>query len=144
MEKKAKTIKSANLRASFLGDLNHLSNAVSQECFNNVVQLFKTKWRAIPDATVALNHFEKEWLNDRLTRFYRGAAEGFAMNNNGLEATNKTLKDNATLHEQMAILEFIPTISEWIGSQSYRRDPENINYIKIAEVPSELDLKDMT
>ena len=144
MEKKAKTIISARIRASFLGDLNQLSNAGSEECFNNVVKLFKAKWSAIPVATVALKHFEKEWLNDRLTRFYRGAAEGFAMNNNGLEATNKTLKETATLHEQMPLLEFIPTMSEWIGTQSYRRDPENINYIKIAEVPSELDTKHMT
>jgi hypothetical protein len=89
MEKKTKTIKSKNVRASFLGDLNHLSNAVSEECFDKVVKLFKAKWRAIPDATVALDHFEKEWLNHRLTRFYRGAAEGFAMNNNGLEATKR-------------------------------------------------------
>lgn len=103
VEKKTKTIKSANARASFLGDLNHLSNAVSEECFNNVVKLFKSKWRAIPDATVAFKHFEKDWLNDRLSRFYRGAAEGYAMNNNGLEATYKTLKDNASLHEQMPV-----------------------------------------
>ena len=144
MEKKAKTIKDADRRASFLADLNSLSNAGSEECFDNVVELFKVKWRAVPDATVALKHFEKEWLSERLTRFYRGAAEGFAMNNNGLESTNKTLKDTATLHEQMPILEFIPTMTQWIGIQSYRRNPDNINYVKIAEVPSELDTKDMT
>ena len=108
MEKKTKTIKSANVRASFLGDLNHLSNAVSEECFNNVVKLFKSKWRAIPDATVAFKHFEKEWLIDRLSRFYRGAAEGYAMNNNCLEATYKTLKDNATLHKQRCLYTVLP------------------------------------
>lgn len=144
MEKKAKTIKDADRRASFLADLNSLSNAGSEECFDNVVKLFKAKWSAVPDATVTLKHFEKEWLSDRLTRFYRGAAEGFAMNNNGLESTNKTLKDTATLYEQMPILEFIPTMTRWIGIQSYRRNPQNINYVKIAEVPSELNTKDMT
>ena len=144
MEKKTKAINNIRLRASFLNDINSLSNAGSKECFTSVVALFKQKWSAIPEAAVPFKHFVKEWLSERLTRFYRGAAEGYAMNNNGLEGTNKTLKDSATMHELMPILEFIPTIKEWISMQSRRRDPENVNCIKLARTPSDLKLKDLT
>ena len=144
MEKKAKTIIKDDTRKSFLFDINSLSNAGSEECFTSVVALFKEKWSAIPEAAVPLKHFVKEWLSPRLTRFYRGAAEGYAMNNNGIEGTNKTLKDSATMHELMPILEFIPAMMTWIGMQSSRRDPENVNCIKIAQTPSDLKLNDMT
>ena len=144
MEKSAKTIKGKDLRASFLADLNSLSNAGSKDCFDKVVILFKKKWGPIESARVPLNHLVKEWLNQRLTRFYRGSAEGYAMNNNGLEGTNKIIKDAGTFHELMPLLEFLPTMSGWIGKQSYRRNPENINCIPIAYVPSVLNTKEMT
>lgn len=56
MEKSAKSIKSQELRSSFLGDLNKLSEAGSEECFDKIVILFKEKWDAEESATVALNH----------------------------------------------------------------------------------------
>ena len=95
-------------------------------------------------AASTLHHLEKEWLSGRLSKFYRGAAEGYAMNNNGLEGTNKGIKDTATFRELMPLLEFLPRMAEWIGTQSYRRNPENINSIPLAHVPSDLDTKDMT
>lgn len=144
MEKSAKSIKSQELRSSFLGDLNKLSEAGSEECFDKIVILFKEKWGAEESATVALNHLVNEWLNQRLTRFYRGAAEGYAMNNNGLEGTNKGIKDTATFHELMPLLAFLPTMADWIGTQSFRRNPENVNCIPLAHVPSDLNTKEMT
>jgi hypothetical protein len=78
---------------------------------------------------------KKEWFTDRLRRFYRGAADGMCMNNNGSESNNSLLKDTGTFHEQMPILEFLPTLKAWIGSESRRRDPENMNYIKFALKP---------
>ena len=141
MEKSAKSLKSQELRSSFLGDLNKLSEAGSEDCFAKVVILFKDKWGAEESATVALNHLVNEWLNQRLTRFYRGTAEGYAMNNNGLEGTNKGIKDTATFHELMPLLAFLPTMADWIGTQSFRRNPENVNCIPLAHVPSDLNTK---
>ena len=121
-----------------------MSEAGSEDCFDKVIILLKVKWGAVDSATVALNHLVNEWLNQRLKRFYRGAAEGYAMNNNGLEGTNKGIRDTATFHELMPILAFIPTMAEWIGTQSSRRNPENVDCIPLGHAPSDLDTKEMT
>ena len=65
------------------------------------------------------------------------------MNNNGLEGTNRVLKDTGTFHEQMPILEFLPALKAWIGSESRRRDPDNVNCIPFALVP-DIGTKELT
>jgi hypothetical protein len=126
-----------------LQDLNSLSNAHSEESFEIVLILFVRKWEGIPSAKALIAYMKKEWFTERLRRFYRGAAEGMCMNNNGLESNNRLLKDTGTFHEQMPILEFLPTLKAWISSESRRRDPENVNYIKFALQP-DIGTKDLT
>jgi hypothetical protein len=65
------------------------------------------------------------------------------MDNNGLESNKRLFKDTGTFHEQMPILELLPTLKAWIGSESRRRDPENMNYIKFA-VNLDIGTKDLT
>jgi hypothetical protein len=126
-----------------LADLNSLSNAHSEESFEIVLILFVRKWEGIPAAEVLIAYLKKEWFTERLRRFYRGAADGMCMNNNGLESNNRLLKDTGTFHEQMPILEFLPTLKAWIGSESCRRDPENVNCITFALKP-DIGTKELT
>ena len=66
------------------------------------------------------------------------------MNNNGLESTNKVFKDRSTLHERMPIIKFLPAVRKWVGTQSRRRDPGNINCVSITMHKPDILLKDMT
>ena len=126
-----------------MNDLNSLSNAHSEESFEVIINLFVSKWEAIPAAKVLIAYLKKEWFTERLRRFYRGAADGMCMNNNGLEGNNRLLKDTGTFHEQMPILEFLPALKAWIGSESGRRDPANVNCITFALKP-DIGTKDLT
>ena len=122
MTKSVTSIKCRNLRKSFLDDLACISNASTEACFKKVSLLFLEKWEEVEGAEKPYNKMKDYWLSDRLTRFYRGAAEGFVMKNNGLEATNRVFKDECTLRERMPIMEMLPAIVDWIGNVSLRRD----------------------
>ena len=143
MSKKGESIKGKIPKATFKNDLNGVSGAWSEECFTKVAQLFIDKWSLVESATSCIDHFKNEWMSQRLCRFYRGAAEGFVMNNNGLESYNKVLKDTGTFHERLPVNQLLPALQSWIGNESHRRDPVNVNVIPIALVP-DYELKDKT
>ena len=65
------------------------------------------------------------------------------MNNNGLEGSKRLLRDTGNFHEQMLILEFLTTLKAYIGPESRRRDPENVNCIAFALKP-DIGTKDLT
>lgn len=67
---------------------------------------FLWKRSLVPQAKVPLDSIKKEWCSHRLTRFHRGSTDGYVMNNNGLESTNKVFKDSGTLMKRTAILEY--------------------------------------
>jgi hypothetical protein len=92
MSKKCESIKGKIPKATFENDLNGVSGAWSEECFTKVAQQFIDKWSLVESATSCIDHIKNEWMTQRLCRFYRGAAEGYVMNNNGLESYNKVLK----------------------------------------------------
>lgn len=94
MSHKADNIKGKIFKATFRNDLNGLSGAWSEICFRKVSQLFIDKWSLLAEDVI--DYLKKLWMTQRLRRFYRGAADGYAMNNNGLEAYNKVLKDSGT------------------------------------------------
>jgi hypothetical protein len=144
MSKAANSIKDKQIRNTFKYEITNLADAWSKECFDKVVPLFTAKWLAIPDAKVATEHFQKVWLSERLCRFYRGAAQGNVMNNNGLEATNKVLKDRATLRELLPILHLLPAVKKWLEEQSSYRNPANVNFIPFAPDAPVMLLKDFT
>ncbi len=76
-----------------LEDLNILSTSITEEVFEVALPLFIKKWKLMkkPAVTKAMDHFKKEWIGNesRYSRWYRGAAPGCVMNNNGLESTCK-------------------------------------------------------
>ena len=53
-------------------------------------------------------------------------------NTNGLEATDKMIKDEVTLRQQMPVLNFLSKIMSWIGEQLTKGDSTNPNYVKSA------------
>jgi hypothetical protein len=144
MSKATNSIKDEQIRNTFKYEITKFAGAWSKECFDKVVPLFTAKWLAIPDAKVATEHFQKVWLSERLCRFYRGAAQGNVMNNNGLEATNKVLKDRATLRELLPILHLLPAVKKWLEEQSSYRNPANVNFIPFAPDAPVMLLKDFT
>ena len=53
-------------------------------------------------------------------------------NTNGLEATNRVLKDEVTHRKLLPVIDFFREIGDWIRTQSLRRDVINANYISFA------------
>ena len=98
-----------SIKEEFLSDLNFVSVSWSRTMFYKVLNLFEKKWREFPQAGPPLNKLKNFWItkSQRLVNFYRGAAEGYVMNNNGIEATNKQLKDYGTLQKKF---EFFPQL----------------------------------
>jgi hypothetical protein len=60
-----------------------------------------------------------------------------------LESYNKVLKDTGTFNERLPVNQLLPAMQSWIGNESHRRDPVNVNFIPIAWVPN-YELKDKT
>jgi hypothetical protein len=78
MQKKMKDC-NGRMRELFLADLNLLSRAWSEECFDQVSFLFVNKWESLAEEgnselLTAVRHFKNYWLRERLRRFYTGAA----------------------------------------------------------------------
>ena len=115
MAKSVNSIKNRFLRKSLLNDLACISNAMTEDCFKKVSLHFLKKWETVLGAEKPYNKMKDIWLSDRVTRFYRGAAEGCVMSNNGLESTNRVFKDECTVRERMPVLEMVPAVVEWIG-----------------------------
>ena len=59
-------------------------------------------------------------------------AANSVVNNNGLEATNKVLKDDVTQRQLLPVMTFFTEIMKWLRSQSERRNPESVNYVLFA------------
>ena len=77
-----------------------------------------------------IDHFKREWCNDRLGNWTHGHIRNYVNCTNGLEATNKVLKDDVTKRQLMPILNFLLKIQTWLGEQSEIREEINPNYIK--------------
>ena len=114
----------------FTGDILQLQLAWSEDCFNSVTTLFIEKWESIAleadddvaeSVSITINHFKHVWLKESVCNWYRGAAEGHPMNNNGLESTNGTLKDEVTSHLLMPFEEFLGETMKWFTFESLCR-----------------------
>ena len=67
-----------------------------------------------------------------MAKWSRWHAPNFVVNNNGLEATNKVLKDDVTQRQLLPVTTFFTEIMKWLRSQSERRNPESVNYVPFA------------
>ena len=133
MEKKAKTVH-FDVRALILHDITALSNAHSAIQSARLRTLFFMKWdthEAVAVRTL-IEHFRREWCSERLGNWTHGHISNYVNNTNGLESTNKVIKDDVTKRQLMPMLNFLLKIQNWLGEQSEKGDIENPNYIHFA------------
>ena len=70
---------------------------------------------------------EKEWIQ-RYEGWYEGYALLYPSTNNGLESSNRKIKDDGTFHKRVPISEFLKIIyTRIIYNWSIERDPNAIN-----------------
>ena len=138
MEKYAKKITDVKLKAQFMQDINALFYAWSPDAAKSLHGLFFTKWDGHADnrAADAAAHFRAEWCNERLCNWSRGHSPNAVINTNGLESTNKVVKDEWTFRQLMPVLDFLQKRISWLLEQSQRRDESvgnvNPNLVKFA------------
>ena len=85
--------------------------------------LFFTKWESNPDPIVlsVTQHFKTEWCNERLGNWSSGHAHNCVINTNGLEGTNKVIKDELSYRQLLPVMEFMQKGLVWVREQSERR-----------------------
>ena len=131
MEKYAKKITDMELKAQLMQDINALSYAWSPDAAKSLQGLFFAKWDGQIDnrAADAAAHFRTEWCNERLCNWSRGHAPNAAVNTNGLESTNKVVKDELTFRQLMPVIDLLQKGISWLHEQSQKRDEsvENVN-----------------
>lgn len=128
-----------DLKAQFMQDVTAISYAWSPEAATLLKNLFFEKWEGSdnPQVLDATAHFKAEWCNDRLGNWSCGHAHNSVVNTNGLESTNKVIKDELTYRQLMPVLDFLQKGLIWLREQSEKRDEglegdRNPNVIKFA------------
>lgn len=122
-EKHAKRIVNINVKAMYLQDINAISCAWTPAIANRLRELFFLKWEAHNDPVVldVTSHFKAEWCTERLGKWSCGHAHNCVINTNGLEATNKVIKDELTHRQLMPVMDFLTRSRQWLTEQSARR-----------------------
>jgi transposase-like protein len=123
IEKEAKRIVDLQVKSMFMQDINAISCAWIPAIATRLKQLFFTKWDAnnsqvVRDVTA---HFTAEWRTERLGKWSCGHAHNSVINTNGLEATNKVIKDELTHRQHMPVMDFLTSARQWLAEQSAKR-----------------------
>jgi hypothetical protein len=131
-EKYAKKIIDVQLRAQFLQDIKAFCYAWSPAAAVKLKSLSfeKREGHGSPTVLDVTAHFKREWYNERLGNWTRGHAHNCVINTNGLEATNKVIKDELTYRQLMPVRDFLQRGLLWIKKQSKRRSdgPNKITF----------------
>ena len=120
-------------------DINAISYAWTPEAAVLLRNLFFLKWECHADPAVldATANFKTEWCNARLSNWTRGHAPNSVVNTNGLESTNKVIKDELTFRQLMPVLDFLRKGMSWLKEQSELRDDvtesDSPNVLKFAK-----------
>lgn len=114
----------AVIQAAFEKDFDHARLAWSEAAFNAAITLFQAKWsdpKYGPMFTKFLNKLKDWWLQPVRSKWYKGAAVGYVMNNGGLESQNKYFKLDATKYEKMNTHELVTDAApKWVTARSER------------------------
>src|ERR1700761_7897060 len=68
--------------------------------------------------------------------WYIGKTYGYPTTNNGIEATNKWIKDQGTFRKKLQINQFLYLMNNLISGWSEERNPSCINFKKFSIVPT--------
>ena len=98
LDKKVKAVNDANFRKLLMQDICNIQLADNSEIFMKAVELFKTKWAAKNNITVDnfVFYFIHQWV-DKNSNWFEGAYEGIPSHDNGIESTNRNIKDYHSL-----------------------------------------------
>ena len=120
------------MKARFLNDINAISCAWTPAIVTRLKKLFFKKWEANANLAVkgVTAHFKNEWCNIRLGNRCSGHCHDSIINTNGLEATNKVVKDELTKHQLLPVTDFLRATLLWVQEQSLRREigPNQITF----------------
>ena len=94
IEKYVKVITKGGKNADVVGDLLALQSAKDDDTFPAASRIFIKKYRAV--SCEFADYFESQCLQKN-SQWYEGAAIGLPSTNNGLEATNRVIKDEHSL-----------------------------------------------
>ena len=128
--RKKSRISVRHLKSLFLQDIIILGITLNAECFKIASEFFVKKWSDLAlqvgdtltnGIKVTLDHFEEVWINGQASKWYRGAAEGHPMNNNGLESLNGVLKKEVTNHLLVPFEDFLVNTFKWFSFESICR-----------------------
>ena len=112
-------------------DINALSVCWTTAVFEAAVILFFQKWESYDDDIIAsvLSLFRKSWTGNSLTsKWAKCHSPNDVMNNNGLESTNRVIKDEVTERQLLPVIDFFNKIMAWIQTRSEKKNPIDINY----------------
>lgn len=130
---KASDAELKGLRAAFLADFRFLNYAWSEEAFRSAARLFLAKWSDKKYGnmfTGFLQHLQEHWLQPIRSRWYKGAAWGYVMNNGGLESQNKYFKLDATMYKKENTHKLVTeTAGEWLANHAARRAAGAVNQV---------------
>ena len=102
-EKKLKTIQDRSVRKEIESDISILQLSPDENVFAMATKLFFAKWQSSnPQVSAFISYFRKEWIVEN-DGWYEGAAPGYPSTNNGLESTNRWLKEHHLLRNRLAI-----------------------------------------
>lgn len=128
-----------DLKGQFMQDINAISYAWNPDAAVLIKNLFFLKWEGNPNPQVqdVTTHFRAEWCNERLGNWSCGHSRNSVINTNGLEGTNKVIKDELTFRQLMPVLDFLQKALLWLREQSEKRDEgqqgeRNPNVLKFA------------
>ncbi|CAF1088170.1 unnamed protein product [Brachionus calyciflorus] len=128
-----------------LRDIYNIQLSYSPRNFEFNIQLFFDKWGLknnndlvdTDDSQVTkfLKYFKKEWVDSKHRNWYEGSALFFPSTNNGLESTNKSIKDSHTLREREHISRFMRSVNNIIEAWSVDRSSETDRIKNFEEIP---------
>ena len=89
-------------KSLILHDIALLQRSPNEEIFNLASLLFLKKWKENRDSNVLsfLDYFKTQWLDEN-SGWYEGLAVGYPSTNNGLEATNRWVKEHGTFRNKL-------------------------------------------
>lgn len=140
-EKKLCLIEDNNLKLSIGKDIEQLQLAKSNKEFEKASELWLKKW-SNESCRKFVEYFTMEWLT-KSSGWYEGIAPLNPSTNNGLEATNKWIKDENTLRERLPVSQFLKCAEEIVSNWSQERNPASCNFKNFSLTPS-LNLPLMT
>ncbi|CAK9294195.1 unnamed protein product [Gordionus sp. m RMFG-2023] len=113
VDSRLKSIKDSVITSEIINDIHFLQTTKSPRVFEKAFYLFKQKWTSKNSAAISdfIEYFEGEWISKN-NGWYEGYAIGYPSNNNGLESTNKKLKDLYSFRERLPLNEFLSVLQK--------------------------------